>query len=158
MLKKKQTRVSLKWAFTNLMEIWCGFSRNHEKSSRLRYQVECSGVLLHCTCCKPLSHGGLCAYHICQEGSFSLCPHTNVCLMYAPKAFNWDGVCSHPALPVSSLYYAREQCNRGKQSSEHAGDAHTFQTGLEAGFAELLQTRRCRITCCWYCWSALTAK
>lgn len=29
------------------------------------------------------------------------------------------------------------------------GDAHDFQTRLEAGFAELLQMRRYRITCCW---------
>lgn len=131
----------------------CGFSRSHEQSSRMKYQVECSGVLLHCTCCKALSHGGFCAYYICQEGRFFLCPQTKVCLMYAPKAFDWDGMCFHPALPVSSLHSAREQYKRGKQLWA-AGDAHTLQIGLEAVFVELLQMRRWRITCCWWCWSA----
>lgn len=100
----------------------CGFSRGHEKSSRLRYQVECSGVLLIVLDASPC-HMEDYVFTTFSRRAVFLCPLTHMCLMYASKDFNWDGVYFHPALSMSSLYSAREQYKRGKQRSDHTGDA-----------------------------------
>lgn len=59
--------------------------------------MECSGVLLIVLAASPCHMEDYVLTTFARRAVF-LCPHTNVCLMYAPKDFNWDGGCFHPAL------------------------------------------------------------